>query len=249
MNNVALVTGASGGIGGAVALELAGAGFSVFITGRRLEGLEQVADKVRASGGVVHVATADLTAPKSVENLFEHVLKAFGRLDVLINNAGAFMPSTSIEDVALEDWNDLLAANLTSAFLCTQRAFRIMKGQQPSGGRIINNGSISAQCPRPFASAYTASKHGLTGLTKATALEGRPYRIACGQIDIGNANTALTEEMAHGVPQADGELRTEPTFDVDDVARAIGQMACLPLGANILSLTIMATEMPFIGRG
>jgi NAD(P)-dependent dehydrogenase (short-subunit alcohol dehydrogenase family) len=243
---IALVTGAGSGIGRAVALALAKAGFTVVLAGRRLPQLEQVA---REAGSGSITVTADVTDRASVDALFARVAKAFGRLDLLFNNAGISAPPAPLEDVTLEQWRSVIDTNLTGAFLCTQAAFRLMKTQQPRGGRIINNGSVSATAPRPRLVAYTASKHAVTGLTKATSLEGREHDIACGQIDIGNTATELAAAMSHGTLQADMSLKTEPTFDVKYVADAVVYMAELPLDANVLFMTVMATKMPFVGRG
>jgi NAD(P)-dependent dehydrogenase (short-subunit alcohol dehydrogenase family) len=243
---IALVTGAGSGIGRAVALALAKVGYTVVLAGRRLPQLEQVARE--AGSGSIAVA-ADVTDRASVDALFAHVAKAFGRLDLLFNNAGVSAPPAPLEDVSLEKWRSVIDTNLTGAFLCTQAAFRLMKAQKPRGGRIINNGSVSATAPRPRLVAYTASKHAVTGLTKATSLEGREHDIACGQIDIGNTATELAAAMAHGTLQADLSVKTEPTFDVRYVADAVVYMAGLPLEANVLFMTVMATKMPFVGRG
>jgi NAD(P)-dependent dehydrogenase (short-subunit alcohol dehydrogenase family) len=243
---VALVTGAGSGIGRAVALALAKAGYTVVLAGRRLAQLEQVARE--AGSGSIAVA-ADVTDQESVDALFARLAKDFGRLDLLFNNAGTAAPPAPLEDVPLEQWRSVLDTNLTGAFLCTQAAFRLMKAQTPRGGRIINNGSVSATAPRPRLVAYTASKHAVTGLTKATSLEGREHDIACGQIDIGNTATELAAAMTHGTLQADMSVKTEPTFDVRYVADAVVYMAGLPLGANVLFMTVMATKMPFVGRG
>jgi NAD(P)-dependent dehydrogenase (short-subunit alcohol dehydrogenase family) len=243
---IALVTGAGSGIGRAVALGLGKAGYTVVLAGRRLPQLEEVAREV-GSGSVA--ATADVTDGASVDALFTRVANDFGRLDLLFNNAGTGSPPAPLEDVTFEQWRSVIDTNLTGAFLCTQAAFRLMKAQQPRGGRIINNGSISATAPRPRMVAYTASKHAITGLTKSTSLEGREHDIACGQIDIGNTATALAAPMAHGTLQADMSLKPEPTFDVKHVADAVVYMASLPLEANVLFMTVMATKMPFVGRG
>jgi NAD(P)-dependent dehydrogenase (short-subunit alcohol dehydrogenase family) len=243
---IALVTGAGSGIGRAVALALAEAGFTVVLAGRRLAQLEQVAHE--AGSGAVGIA-ADVTDRDSVDALFERIAKDFGRLDLLFNNAGVSAPPAPLEDLPFEQWRSVLDTNLTGAFLCTQAAFRLMKTQNPRGGRIINNGSVSATAPRPRLVAYTASKHAVTGLTKATSLEGRAYDIACGQIDIGNTATELAAAMTHGTLQADLSIKTEPTFDVKYVADAVVYMAGLPLEANVLFMTVMATKMPFVGRG
>jgi len=243
---IALVTGAGSGIGRAVALALAKAGYTVVLAGRRLPQLEQVA---REAGSGAVGATADVTDPTSVDALFKRIEKDFGRLDLLFNNAGVSAPPAPLEDLPLEQWRSVVDTNLTGAFLCTQAAFRLMKTQQPRGGRIINNGSVSATAPRPRLVAYTASKHAVSGLTKATSLEGRQYDIACGQIDIGNTATELAAAMTHGTLQADLSIKTEPTFDVKYVADAVVYMAGLPLEANVLFMTVMATKMPFVGRG
>jgi NAD(P)-dependent dehydrogenase (short-subunit alcohol dehydrogenase family) len=241
---IALVTGGGSGGGKASAVALAAAGFSVVVAGRRREPLEAVA----AEAGAVAVE-CDVRSPESVAALFAEVDSRFGRLDVLFNNAGIGAPAVPLEDLSFERWSAVVETNLTGAFVCTQEAFRIMKRQEPRGGRIINNGSISAFSPRPLSAAYTATKHGITGLTKSTALDGRPYDIACGQIDIGNAATEMTRRMASGVLQADGSTAAEPTIDVEHVARAVVYMATLPLDANVQFMTVMATKMPFVGRG
>jgi NAD(P)-dependent dehydrogenase (short-subunit alcohol dehydrogenase family) len=241
---IALVTGGGSGVGKASAVALAAAGFSVVVAGRRREPLEAVA----AEAGAVAVE-CDVRSPESVAALFAEVDSRFGRLDVLFNNAGIGAPAVPLEDLSFERWSAVVETNLTGAFVCTQEAFRIMKRQEPRGGRIINNGSISAFSPRPLSAAYTATKHGITGLTKSTALDGRPYDIACGQIDIGNAATEMTRRMASGVLQADGTTAAEPTIDVEHVARAVVYMATLPLDANVQFMTVMATKMPFVGRG
>ena len=243
---IAVVTGAGSGIGRAVALALAKAGFTLVLSGRKLPPLEDVARE--AGPGAIAVAT-DVTDRNSVDALFARVTKDFGRLDLLFNNAGTGSPPTPLEDVTFEQWKSVIDTNLTGAFLCTQAAFRLMKTQHPRGGRIINNGSISSTTPRPRMVAYTASKHAISGLTKTTALEGREHDIACGQIDIGNTATALATPMAHGTLQADMSLKPEPTFDVKYVADAVVYMASLPLEANVLFMTVMATKMPFVGRG
>jgi NAD(P)-dependent dehydrogenase (short-subunit alcohol dehydrogenase family) len=247
MRRIALVTGAGSGIGRASAVALAGTGFTVVLAGRRREPLEQAA--AEAGGGATAI-TADVRDPVSVSALFAEVETRFGRLDLLFNNAGVSAKAVPLEELELEDWRAVIDTNLTGAFLCTQHAFGLMKRQDPRGGRIINNGSISAYVPRPLSAPYTAAKHGITGLTRSTSLDGRPFDIACGQIDIGNANTDLTEPMrTTGVLQPDGEKRTEPTIDVDHVARAVVYMASLPLDANVQFMTVMATKMPYIGRG
>jgi NAD(P)-dependent dehydrogenase (short-subunit alcohol dehydrogenase family) len=243
---IAVVTGAGSGIGRAVALALAGAEYTLVLAGRRLAPLEEVAQQ--AGRGAIAVTT-DVTDPSSIDALFARVAKNFGRLDLLFNNAGINSKPLPLEEVTFDQWKSVVDTNLTGAFLCTQAAFRLMKAQQPRGGRIINNGSVSATAPRPRMVAYTASKHSITGLTKATSLEGRAYDIACGQIDIGNTATDLATPMAHGTLQADMSLKPEPTFDVKYVADAVLYMASLPLEANVLFMTVMATKMPFVGRG
>jgi NAD(P)-dependent dehydrogenase (short-subunit alcohol dehydrogenase family) len=245
---VAVVTGAGGGIGRAVAFALAEAGYSVVLAGRRREALDETARDAKGRGATL-VVPADVADPLSVEALFAETLAVFGRLDLLFNNAGVGIPSGLLEDLEPDQFNRVLAVNVTGTFLCTQAAFRIMKDQSPRGGRIINNGSISAHVPRPNSIAYTASKHAVTGMTKSTALDGRKYDIACGQIDIGNAATDLAAAMAHGVPQANGTIMAEPMMDVRDVADAVLYMAGLPLTANVPFMTVMATKMPYIGRG
>jgi NAD(P)-dependent dehydrogenase (short-subunit alcohol dehydrogenase family) len=247
-DKVAIITGAGSGIGKAVAIALLEDGYAVALAGRRRERLEEVAVAAGASARTL-VVTTDVGDPASVKALFEQTKTAFGRLDVLFNNAGIGGPPVPLEDIPFDKWQAVVATNLTGAFLCTQEAFRIMKAQEPRGGRIINNGSISAHAPRPNSSPYTATKHGMTGLTKATSLDGRKYDIACGQIDIGNAATPMTSRMERGVPQANGTLAAEPTFDVNHVAEAVRYMARLPLDANVQFMTIMATKMPFTGRG
>ena len=247
-DKVAIVTGAGSGIGKAVALALLQEGYAVALAGRRKERLEAVAQEGR-SGSRTLVVPTDVGDPASVKALFAQTKDAFGRLDVLFNNAGTGAPPVPLEDLTYEQWKTVVDANLTGVFLCTQEAFKIMKSQQPRGGRIINNGSISAHAPRPNSSPYTATKHGVTGLTKATSLDGRKYDIACGQIDIGNAATDMTARMAKGVLQAHGAVEIEPTMDVNNVARAVVLMAAMPLDANVQFLTVMATKMPFVGRG
>jgi NAD(P)-dependent dehydrogenase (short-subunit alcohol dehydrogenase family) len=248
-NKVAIVTGAGSGIGKASALALLKEGWRVVLAGRREQPLQ---DALRESGSgddrALAVA-ADVSDPASVRALFEAAEQGFGRLDLLFNNAGSGLPTTSIEDVAFEQWQAIVGVNLTGAFLCTQEAFRVMKRQTPRGGRIINNGSISAHAPRPGSAAYTATKHAITGLTKSTSLDGRRYDIACGQIDIGNALTDMARAMTTGMPQANGEIAVEPVMDVAHVAAAVVHMASLPLEANVQFMTVMATKMPFIGRG
>jgi NAD(P)-dependent dehydrogenase (short-subunit alcohol dehydrogenase family) len=248
-SRIALVTGAGSGIGRAAALALLREGYGVVLAGRRQYQLEETASLAGTAAARALAVPTDVTKPASVSALFETVVRDYGRLDLLFNNAGMGAPPVLLEDLAFEQWRDVVAVNLTGAFLCTQAAFRLMKCQQPRGGRIINNGSISATSPRPNSAPYTATKHAITGLTKSTALDGRKYDIACGQIDIGNAATEMTSRMKDGVLQASGELAAEPTIDTEHVARAIVSMASLPLEANILFLTIMATKMPLVGRG
>jgi NAD(P)-dependent dehydrogenase (short-subunit alcohol dehydrogenase family) len=246
---VALVTGAGSGIGRSTALALSKDGYAVVLAGRRRDALEQTAALAGSDSGQALVVAADVTDPASVQAMFEATRGTFGRLDLLFNNAGTGAPAIPLEDLTFEQWRQVVDVNLTGAFLCTQAAFRMMKDQNPRGGRIINNGSISAHAPRPHSAPYTATKHAITGLTKSTALDGRRYDIACGQIDIGNAATEMTARMSAGVPQANGELAVEPTMDVENVARAVIYMAGLPLDANVLFMTVTATKMPFIGRG
>ncbi|VWD31693.1 3-oxoacyl-ACP reductase [Burkholderia lata] len=245
----AAVTGAGSGIGRAAAIALAQAGYTVALLGRTEGALRETQDAIRAAGGDAHVFTADVTDEASVDHAFAQIAQQFGRLDVLFNNAGRNAPPVSLDEYEFDVWNSVVATNLTGVFLCARAAWRLMKAQTPQGGRIINNGSISAHAPRPDTIAYTATKHAVTGITKSLALDGRRYNIACGQIDIGNAATSLTERMTQGVPQADGSLAPEARMDVTHVANAIVQMANLPLDTNILNMTIMATAMPFVGRG
>ena len=245
----AIVTGAGSGIGRATAIALMADGWSVVLAGRRQEKLEETRAAAPQAGLRSLAVIADVSEPSSVDALFQSTKKEFGRLDLLFNNAGAGAPAVPLEDLTVEQWRRVIDVNLTGAFLCTQAAFRLMRDQKPRGGRIINNGSISAHAPRPNSAPYTASKHAITGLTKSTALDGRKYDIACGQIDIGNADTEMAAKMKQGVPQANGEIAAEPTMDVDHVALAVVHMASLPLDANILFLTVMATNMPFVGRG
>jgi NAD(P)-dependent dehydrogenase (short-subunit alcohol dehydrogenase family) len=249
LTKVAIVTGAGTGIGKSVALALLQEGYGVVLAGRRQEPLKATAAAAGAATSRALVAPTDVGDPASVRALFARTREAFGRLDVLFNNAGGGAPPIPLEDLTYEQWKAVVDANLTGAFLCTQEAFKIMKSQTPMGGRIINNGSISAHAPRPNSAPYTATKHGITGLTKSTSLDGRKYNIACGQIDIGNAETEMTAKMHSGVPQANGTVAVEPTMAVDNVARAVVFMASLPLDANVQFITIMATQMPFIGRG
>jgi len=246
---VAIITGAGTGIGKAAALALLKEDFAVVLAGRRIEPLEATAAEARSLGAPTLVVPADVASPDAVKNLFAKTKEKFGRLDLLFNNAGFGGPPVLLEDVPYEKWKAVVDTNLTGAFLCTQEAFKLMKDQDPRGGRIINNGSISAHSPRPNSAAYTATKHAMTGLTKVTSLDGRKYDIACGQIDIGNAATEMTRGMGRGVPQANGTVAPEPTFDVNHVARAVVYMATLPLDANVQFMTIMATKMPLIGRG
>lgn len=245
---VALVTGAGTGIGKHAALALSHAGHAVVLAGRRAELLEATAAAAGAEARTLVVPT-DVGDPDSVHALFAKTKATFGRLDVLFNNAGSGAPPILLEDLSYEQWKSVVDVNLTGAFLCTQEAFKIMKDQQPRGGRIINNGSISAHVPRPNSAPYTATKHAMTGLTKSTSLDGRKYDIACGQIDIGNAETEMTARMKDGVPQPNGTIAAEPTFDVSQVSQAVVYMAGLPLDANVQFMTIMATKMPYIGRG
>ncbi len=249
MRRIALITGAGSGIGQASALALARAGWSVVLAGRRVDRLAPVAQAATEAGVEALAVPADVGDPAAVDHLFAEIARVFGRLDLLFNNAGTGAPPLLLEDLPFEAWKRVVDANLTGAFLCTQGAFRMMKAQDPRGGRIINNGSISAHAPRPNSAPYTATKHAITGLTRSTSLDGRKYDIACGQIDIGNAETPLTARMSQGVPQADGVLAVEPVMDVNHVADAIVYMAGLPLEANVQFLTVMATKMPFVGRG
>jgi NAD(P)-dependent dehydrogenase (short-subunit alcohol dehydrogenase family) len=246
---VAIVTGAGTGVGRAAALALLRAGYRVVLAGRRPEPLENVKKEAGAAAANALCVPTDVADSASVKALFAKTKSAFGRLDVLFNNAGVNAPGIPLEELSVEQWKNVVDINLTGMFLCTQEAFRIMKDQSPRGGRIINNGSISAHAPRPNSSPYTATKHAVTGLTKCTSLDGRKYDIACGQIDIGNARTEMAERMAKGVPQADGEIRVEPLMDVNHVGEAVVHMANLPLETNVQFMTIMATKMPFVGRG
>ena len=247
MDKVALVTGAGSGIGSAVALALAGADYAVVLAGRRAEALAETA--ALAPGKTLLAVPTNVADAASVAALFARSKSAFGHLDLLFNNAGTGAPPVAMEDLTLAQWQSVVDTNLTGPFLCTQEALRMMKAQTPRGGRIINNGSISAHAPRPNSAPYTATKHAITGLTKATALDGRAFDIACGQIDIGNAETPMTARMKHGAPQPNGTLVPEPVMDVDAVAKAVLYMASLPLDANVLSMTVMATKMPCVGRG
>ncbi|WP_305989059.1 SDR family oxidoreductase [Roseibium sp. MMSF_3544] len=247
---IALVTGGGSGVGKAIAKGLSAAGWHVLITGRREDVLAATAnDLASETGNKVDFLTCDVGDASSVQSLFSQLQQDFGRLDLLVNNAGIGNSPVPMEDISPEEWNRVVATNLSGAFFCTQQAVRLMKAQSPNGGRIINNGSISASTPRPNSAPYTATKHAITGLTKSTALDGRPFDIACGQIDIGNAASDMTAKMSAGVPQANGELAPEPTINPAHVAEAVVYMAGLPLDANVLTLTVMATKMPFVGRG
>lgn len=246
---IALITGAGSGIGKATTLALFEAGYSVVLAGRREEALTATVSEAKVSEERALVVPTNVRDADSVKNLFVQTHSTFGRLDVLFNNAGMGVAGVPLEDLTLEQWTSVIETNLTGVFLCTQEAFKIMKAQTPQGGRIINNGSISAHTPRPNSSPYTATKHAVTGLTKSTSLDGRKYNIACGQIDIGNASTEMTDRMQRGVPQADGSSMVEPTMNVQHVADAVVYMASLPLNANVQFMTVMATQMPFIGRG
>jgi NAD(P)-dependent dehydrogenase (short-subunit alcohol dehydrogenase family) len=248
-DKIAVVTGAGSGIGRAVSLALQGAGYSVVLAGRRTTELERTAGMAAPGGGQMLAVPADVGNPDAVRALFARTKEAFGRLDVLFNNAGIGAPGIPMEDLTHDQWSAVLSVNLTGPFLCAQEAIKIMKAQTPRGGRIINNGSISAHAPRPNSAPYTATKHAITGLTKCISLDGRKYGIACGQIDIGNAATEMTARMAAGVPQADGTRKAEPVMDVRHVADAVLYMASLPLDANVQFMTVMATNMPFVGRG
>ncbi len=249
LSKIAIVTGAGSGIGKAVAFALAQEGYSVVLAGRRKQLLEATALEATQANSQTLAVPTDVSDPASVRELFAKTKEAFGRLDLLFNNAGTSGRAIPLEDLTQEQWRSIVDTNLTGTFLCTQEAFKLMKSQEPRGGRIINNGSISAHSPRPNSAPYTASKHGVTGLTKVTSLDGRKYDIACGQIDIGNASTDMVERMKKGVPQANGTIAVEPTMDPADVARAVVYMASLPLDANVQFMTVMATKMPFIGRG
>lgn len=246
---VAVVTGAGSGIGRHSALALLEAGWSVVLAGRRLDALEGTVRLAGDAGARALPVSTDVSRQRSVRDLFARTKSEFGRLDTLFNNAGIGAPGVPLEDLTIEEWQSVVDINLTGAFLCTQEAFKLMKSQSPMGGRIINNGSVSAWAPRPNSAPYTATKHAITGLTKSTSLDGRKYNIACGQIDIGNAATELTERMNEGVPQADGSSAVEPRMDVEDVARAVLYMASLSLDSNVQFMTVMATKMPLVGRG
>ncbi|MBW6422271.1 SDR family oxidoreductase [Rhizobium sp. XQZ8] len=250
VSKIAIVTGGGTGVGRAIARALGAAGYTVVISGRRADVLEKAAAELGKETGADYLAvTADVGDPVSVRGLFDTVSEKYGRLDLLVNNAGINVPNVPIEEQSFEDWNAIVAANLTGAFLCSQQAFRLMKAQTPQGGRIINNGSISASTPRPNTAPYTATKHAITGLTKSAALDGRNFDIACGQIDIGNAASDMTTKISKGVLQANGTLAAEATIDPAHVADAVVYMASLPLNANVLTMTVMATKMPFVGRG
>ena len=247
---IALVTGGGTGVGLGIARGLAGEGYTVVITGRRADVIDKAAAALHGeTGATVRAIPCDVGDPARVAALFSTIRQEFGRLDLLVNNAGSNVPAVPMEEVTFEQWNSIVAANLTGAFLCTQQAFKLMKAQEPKGGRIINNGSISATTPRPNSAPYTATKHAISGLTKSTALDGRKHDIACGQIDIGNAATDMTSKMSSGVLQPSGELAAEPTMPVGHVSDAVIYMASLPLDANVLSMTVMATKMPLVGRG
>ncbi|MER2299337.1 MAG: SDR family oxidoreductase [Pseudomonas sp.] len=246
---IALVTGAGSGIGRAVALALLQDGFSLVLAGRRSEPLQALAEQARAAGGEALAVPTDVRDEHSVAELFATIEQVHGRLDVIFNNAGVNAPAVPIDELALENWRNVIATNVDGVFLCARAAFGLMRRQQPQGGRIINNGSISAHTPRPFTAPYTASKHAVLGLTKALALDGRAYSIACSQVDIGNALTELSERMTRGVRQANGQIAAEPMLDVRHVADAVRYIAALPLEANVLNMTVMASNMPFVGRG
>jgi NAD(P)-dependent dehydrogenase (short-subunit alcohol dehydrogenase family) len=246
---VAIVTGAGSGIGRACALALAREGYAIVVAGRRREMLDETLALAGTGPEAGLAVVTDVSDPASVDRLFAATRETFGRLNLLFNNAGSGAPAVPLEELPFEEWQRVLGVNLTGPFLCTQAAFRLMKTQDPRGGRIINNGSISAHTPRPNSAAYTATKHAISGLTRSTALDGRPFDITCGQIDIGNAETEMTARMRDGVPQPDGRMAVEPTMDVEHVARALVYMASLPLDANVLFMTVMASKMPFVGRG
>lgn len=246
---IALVTGAGSGIGRAVALALLEDGFSLVLAGRRIEPLQAVVEQIQAAGGEALAVATDVRDEQSVAQLFAIIEEVHGRLDVIFNNAGINAPAVPVDELPLENWRNVIATNVDGVFLCARAAFGLMRRQQPQGGRIINNGSISAHTPRPFTAPYTASKHAVLGLTKALALDGRPYNIVCSQVDIGNALTELSERMTRGVRQANGEIAAEPMLDVRHVADAVRYIAALPLDANVLNMTVMASNMPFVGRG
>ena len=246
---ISIVTGAGTGVGKSASLALADEGWTIVLAGRRKDPIEAVANEIKSQGGNALAIVTDTSDTKSVKGLFEETKRAFGRLDLLFNNAGTNAPGVSLEDLSFEQWTNVVNVNLTGVFLCTQEAFRLMKAQTPMGGRIINNGSISAHVPRPGSAPYTATKHAVTGLTRSTSLDGRKYNIACGQIDIGNALTEMAARMTKGVPQADGSIQAEPVMDVANVGKTVAHMASLPMEANVQFVTVMATNMPFIGRG
>lgn len=246
---ISIVTGAGTGVGKSASLALADEGWTIVLAGRRKDPIEAVANEIKCRGGNALAIVTDTSDTKSVKGLFEETKRAFGRLDLLFNNAGTNAPGVSLEDLSFEQWTNVVNVNLTGVFLCTQEAFRLMKTQTPMGGRIINNGSISAHVPRPGSAPYTATKHAVTGLTRSTSLDGRKYNIACGQIDIGNALTEMAARMTKGVPQADGSIQVEPVMDVSNVGKTVAHMASLPMEANVQFVTVMATNMPFIGRG
>ena len=246
---ISIVTGAGTGVGKSASLALADEGWTIVLAGRRKDPIEAVANEIKSRGGNALAIVTDTSDTKSVKELFEETKRAFGRLDLLFNNAGTNAPGVSLEDLSFEQWTNVVNVNLTGVFLCTQQAFRLMKAQTPMGGRIINNGSISAHVPRPGSAPYTATKHAVTGLTRSTSLDGRKYNIACGQIDIGNALTEMAARMTKGVPQADGSIQVEPVMDVSNVGKTVAHMASLPMEANVQFVTVMATNMPFIGRG
>ena len=246
---ISIVTGAGTGVGKSASLALADEGWTIVLAGRRKDPIEAVANEIKSRGGNALAIATDTSDTKSVKGLFEETKRAFGRLDLLFNNAGTNAPGVSLEDLSFEQWTNVVNVNLTGVFLCTQEAFRLMKAQTPMGGRIINNGSISAHVPRPGSAPYTATKHAVTGLTRSTSLDGRKYNIACGQIDIGNALTEMAARMTKGVPQADGSIQVEPVMEVSNVGKTVAHMASLPMEANVQFVTVMATNMPFIGRG
>jgi len=246
---ISIVTGAGTGVGKSASLALADEGWTIVLAGRRKDPIEAVANEIKCRGGNALAIVTDTSDTKSVKGLFEETKRAFGRLDLLFNNAGTNAPGVSLEDLSFEQWTNVVNVNLTGVFLCTQEAFRLMKTQTPMGGRIINNGSISAHVPRPGSAPYTATKHAVTGLTRSTSLDGRKYNIACGQIDIGNALTEMAARMTKGVPQADGSIQIEPVMDVANVGKTVAHMASVPMEANVQFVTVMATNMPFIGRG
>ena len=248
-DKIALVTGGGTGIGRAAALALTGIGYTVIVCGRRKAPLDEAVAAIEAKGGKGEAIVCDVSRPHEVRSMFNTIRNTHGRLDFLFNNAGMGGPPVPLEDLAFEDWQKVVGVNLTAMFLCTQQAFRIMKDQQPMGGRIVNNGSISAHTPRPNTIAYTSTKHGVTGITKSSALDGRKYNIAVGQIDIGNAESQMADKMKKGMPQPDGSIKPEATMPLDHVGQAIAMMANMPLDSNVLTLTIKATKMPFEGRG